>query len=100
MRLTEHEKERLLVFVAAELGRRRRENGVLLSHPETMAIISDEMLEAARAGCAVEEVLDVGRTAVSEEEVHDGVPDMIDVVQVEAMLPEGTKLITLTDPFE
>ena len=99
MNLTKHEKERLLVYVAAELGRRRRENGVKLGHPETVAIISDEMLEAARAGCSYDEVLTVGREAVSVADVMDGVPQMIDTVQVEAMFPEGTKLVTLTDPF-
>lgn len=99
MRLTEHEKERLLVYVAAELGRRRLENGIKLSHPETVAIISDEMLEAARAGSSYEDVLSVGREAVSYEDVIDGVPEMIDTVQVEGTFPEGTKLVTLTDPF-
>lgn len=99
MRLTNHEKDRLLVFVAAELGRRRRRNGVPLSHPETVAIISDEMLEAARAGKPYDEVLEVGRSAVERDDVHDGVPAMVDVVQVEATFPEGTKLVTLQDPF-
>lgn len=99
MRLTDHEQERLLVFVAAELGRRRLANGIELGHPETVAIISDEMLEAARAGRSYDEVVDAGREALSRDDVMDGVPEMIDTVQVEGTFPEGTKLVTLTDPF-
>jgi urease gamma subunit len=99
MKLTRHERERLLVYVAAELGRRRRENGVKLNYPETVAIITDEMAEAARAGHSYDEVLAVGREAVSKDDVMYGVPDMIDTVQVEATFPEGTKLVTLADPF-
>lgn len=100
MHLTDHEQDRLLVYVAAQLARRRRENGVKLNYPETKALVADEMLEAARAGHSYEEVLDVGRAAVSADETMDGIPSMIDLVQVEANFPEGTKLVTLTDPFE
>lgn len=99
MRLTEHERNRLLVYVAAELARRRRENGIDLSYPETVALISDEMLEAARGGSSYDEVRAVGRAAVGADETMDGVPAMVDAVQVEATFPEGTKLVTLTDPF-
>lgn len=100
MHLTEHEKSRLLVYVAAELARRRRDNGVKLNYPETKAVIADEMLEAARAGCSYEEVLAVGRNSLAANETMDGIPSMIDLIQVEANFPEGTKLVTLTDPFE
>lgn len=100
MRLTDYETDRLLVFLAAKLARKRRENGVKLGYPETVALISDEILEAARAGTPYKEVLDVGRTAVDKEDVLDGVPAMVDTVQVEALFPEGFTLVTLTDPFE
>jgi urease subunit gamma len=100
MHLTDHERDRLLVFLAAEFARRRRERGIELGHPETVALISDEMLEAARAGHSYEQVLAVGREAVSRDDLLEGVPSMVDTVQVEATFPEGTTLVTLTDPFE
>jgi urease subunit gamma len=100
MKLTQHERDRLLVFLAAELARRRLDNGVELGHPETVALIADEMHVAARSGGDFDDVHDAGRAAVDEEDVLDGVPDMIEMVQIEATFPEGTKLVTLTDPFE
>jgi urease gamma subunit len=100
MKLTQHERDRLLVYVAAELARRRLGDGVRLGHPETVALISDEMHRAARAGHDFDSVLEAGRNAVDEADVLDGVPEMIEMVQVEATFPEGTKLVTLTDPFE
>jgi urease gamma subunit len=100
MKLTQHERDRLLVYVAAELARRRLGDGVRLGHPETVALIADEMHRAARAGQDLDSVLNAGRKAVDEANVLDGVPEMIEMVQVEATFPEGTKLVTLTDPFE
>lgn len=99
MKLTNHERDRLLVYVAAQLARDRRDRGVALGHPEVVALISDEMMEAAREGRSYEETLAAGRNAVSEEDVLDGVPGMVGQVQIEASYPEGTKLVTLKDPF-
>lgn len=100
MHLTNHEVERLLVYVAADLARRRRDEGIALNYPETVALVSDEMFEAARAGRDYDDVLEAGRDAVDCEDVMAGVPSMIDTIQVEATFPEGTKLVTLTDPFD
>lgn len=100
MRLTDHERDRLLVYLASELARRRRRNGIELSAPEAKALIADEMAEAARGGEDYDDVLNTGREAVDGSDVIDGVEDIVEVVQIEAMFPEGTKLVTLRDPFD
>lgn len=100
MRLTDHEKDRLLVYLASDLARRRRSNGIELSTPEAKALIADEMAEAARVGKDYDSVLNAGRDAVDRSDVIDGVEDIVDVIQIEAVFPEGTKLVTLTDPFD
>jgi urease gamma subunit len=99
MRLTPHEQERLLVAVAAMVARDRRQRGVRLNHPEAVALITAFVMEGARDGRSVAELMEAGRHVVARHEVMDGVPDMIDVVQVEATFPDGTKLVTVHDPI-
>jgi urease gamma subunit len=99
MRLTPREQDLLLVFVAAELARRRRTAGLKLNHPEAVAIICDAMLEAARAGSSYAEVEEAGRSAVSVDEVLEGVPALLDEVRLEVLLGDGTRLIVLLDPL-
>jgi urease subunit gamma/beta len=98
MRLTPREQDLLLVFVAAELARRRRASGLKLNHPEALAIICDAMLEAARAGSSYTDVEEAGRSAVRIDEVLEGVPALLDEVRMEVLLRDGTRLIVLLDP--
>lgn len=99
MRLTPHEQERLLVSYAAELARRRQSRGLLLNHPEAIAIITDHLLEGARDGRTVAELMVSGREVLGRDDVMDGVPEMIPDVQVEATFPDGTKLVTVHHPI-
>jgi urease subunit gamma/beta len=99
MRLTAWEEERLLVFSAAGLARRRRERGLRLNAPEAVALICDAMLEAGRAGAGLDEVAAAGRGAVRPDEVLDGVRELVDEVRLEVLLDDGTRLIVLTDPL-
>ena len=99
MRLTPHEQERLLLSYAAELARRRRARGRRLNHPEAVAVICDHLLEGARDGVAVAELMQSGRAVLVREDVLDGVPEMIEEVQVEATFPDGTKLVTVHHPI-
>ena len=99
MRLTPWEEERLLLFAAAELARRHREAGILLNAPEAVALISDAMLEAARAGRSYAEVEAAGLAAVSVSEVIPGVRELIDLVNVEVLLEDGARLVSLVDPI-
>jgi urease subunit gamma/beta len=99
MRLTAWEEERLLIFSAAELARRHRDRGLLLSAPEAIALISDAMLEAARAGASYEDVEAAGRAAVRGEQVLPGVPSLIDQVAVEVLMDDGVRLVVLVDPL-
>ncbi|AFN63457.1 Urease, gamma subunit (UreA) [Mycobacteroides abscessus subsp. abscessus] len=99
MRLTPHEQERLLISYAAELARRRRSRGLLLNHPEAIAIITDHLLEGARDGRTVAELMVSGREVLGRDDVMDGVPEMIPDVQVEATFPDGTKLVTVHHPI-
>ncbi len=100
MHLTPREQEKLLIFVAAEVARKRRARGLKLNYPEAMAIISAEVLEAARDGKTVEEIMSFGATILSRDDVMDGVAEMIHEVQVEATFPDGTKLVTVHDPVQ
>ncbi|MFD5710574.1 urease subunit beta [Streptomyces pharetrae CZA14] len=100
MHLTPHEQERLLVHVAADVAQRRRERGLLLNYPEVMALLTAHVYEEARAGATVDAVMESGRHVLQRGEVMDGVPEMIDHVQVEATFPDGTKLVTIHDPFD
>ena len=99
MRLTPHETDRLLISYAADLARRRRGRGLRLNHPETVAIITDHVLEGARDGRTVAELMVSGREVLNRDDVMTGVPEMLDDVQVEATFPDGTKLITVHHPI-
>ncbi len=98
MHLTPREQETLLVVVAGDLARRRRERGLRLNHPEAVALITSELLEGARDGRTVAELMSWGSTILTREDVMEGVPEMIHAVQVEATFPDGTKLVTVHDP--
>lgn len=95
----EREKEKLLVVVAADLARRRQARGLRLNYPEAIAILTYEILEGARDGRSVAELMSHGTTVLSEEDVMDGVAAMIEEVQVEATFPDGTKLVTVHQPI-
>jgi urease subunit gamma len=99
MQLTPHEQERLLLSYAAELARRRQGRGLKLNHPEAVAVITDHLLEGARDGVPVAELMQTGRTVLSRADVMDGVPEMLEEVQVEATFPDGTKLVTVHHPI-
>ena len=99
MRLTPREQEKLLVFVAAELARKRRARGLKLNYPEAVSIITAEVLEGARDGKSVAELMRYGATLLTREDVMEGVPEMIREVQVEGTFPDGTKLVTVHDPI-
>lgn len=99
MRLSPHEQERLLISYAAELARRRQGRGLRLNHPEAVAIITDHVLEGARDGRSVAELMASGREVLGRADVLDGVPEMLHDVQVEATFPDGTKLVTVHHPI-
>jgi urease subunit gamma len=99
MRLSPHEQERLLLSYAAELARRRQGRGLKLNHPESIAVITDHLLEGARDGRSVAELMVSGREVLSRDDVMDGIPEMLVEVQVEATFPDGTKLITVHNPI-
>jgi urease subunit gamma len=99
MRLTPREREKLLVFMAAEVARRRRARGLKLNYPEAVAIISAELLEGARDGRSVSDLMSYGKQILSRDDVMDGVAEMIADVQVEATFPDGTKLVTVHEPI-
>jgi urease subunit gamma len=98
--LTPREQEKLLIFVAADLARRRQLRGLKLNYPEAVAILAAEILEAARAGKSVAEIMAFGTTILKREQLMDGVAEMIHEVQVEATFPDGTKLVTIHDPIK
>ena len=100
MHLTPREKEKLLIFVAAELARKRQARGLKLNYPEAIAIISAEVMEAARDGRGVADVMVWGTTILKRSDVMDGIAEMIHDVQVEATFPDGTKLVTIHDPIQ
>lgn len=99
MFLTEREKEKLLLTVAADLARRRLARGVKLNYPEAVALISSEIMEGARDGQSVADLMESGRHILRAEQVMDGVPEMIGEVQIEATFPDGTKLVTVHQPI-
>ncbi|MFP4125826.1 MAG: urease subunit gamma [Alphaproteobacteria bacterium] len=99
MQLTPREKDKLLVAMAAEVARRRLARGVKLNHPEAVALISDFVVEGARDGRSVAELMEDGAHVVSRDQVMAGVAEMIPDVQVEATFPDGTKLVTVHDPI-
>ena len=99
MHLTPREQEKLLIFTAAELARRRRARGLKLNHPEAVALIAAELLEGARDGRTVAELMESGARVIGRDDVMEGVPEMIHDVQVEATFPDGTKLVTVHRPI-
>lgn len=100
MYLTPREIDKLLIVVAADVARRRKERGLKLNHPEAVALITHEVMEGARDGKTVAELMQYGASILSSEDVMDGVPDMIHDVQVEATFPDGTKLVTVHYPVK
>ena len=99
MHLTPREQEKLLIFTAAELARRRRARGLKLNHPEALAIITAEILESIRDDRTVSELISAGLGILGRDDVMEGVPEMIEEVQVEGTFPDGTKLVTVHRPI-
>lgn len=99
MNLSPREKDKLLIALAADVARRRRERGVKLNYPEAIALISDYVMEGARDGRSVADLMEAGAGIVQREAVMDGVAEMIHDVQVEATFPDGTKLVTVHNPI-
>lgn len=99
MHLTPREQEKTPHRLAADIARRRRERGLKLNHPEAIALLTDELLEGARDGKSVADLMNWGATVLSREDVMDVVPEMIPDVQVEATFPDGTKLVTVHNPI-
>ena len=99
MKLTPREKEKLMVSIAANVARKRLERGVKLNYPEAIALITDFVIEGARDGKMVSELMETGAHVVKKEDCMDGIPDMIPEVQVEATFPDGTKLVTVHKPI-
>jgi urease subunit gamma len=100
MHLTAREQERLMIYVAADVARKRRARGLKLNYPEAIAILTAEILEWARDGKTVAEIMTLGETVLETGDVMEGVPEMIHEVQVEATFPDGTKLVTVHDPIQ
>ncbi len=100
MRLSQHEQERLMISYAADVAERRRGRGLKLNYPEAVAIITSFVLEGARDGRTVAELMSSGRSVLAREDVMDGIPEMIESVQVEATFPDGTKLVTVHGPIQ
>jgi len=99
MHLSPQEKDKLLIFTAALVAERRRQRGLKLNYPEAVALISAAILEGARDGRSVSDLMSYGATLLARADVMDGVPEMIHEVQVEATFPDGTKLVTVHDPI-
>ena len=99
MNLTPRERDKLLVATAAMVARRRLERGVKLNYPEVVALVTDFVLEGARDGCTVAELMEAGASVIAREQVMDGVAEMVAEVQVEATFPDGTKLVTVHEPI-
>ena len=99
MHLTPREQEKLLIFTAAEVARRRRGRGLKLNHPEALALITAEILEGIRDGRTVSQLMEAGRSVLGRGDVMEGVPEMIDDVQIEGTFPDGTKLVTIHSPI-
>lgn len=98
MQLAPQERDKLLVYVAAQLARQRLERGLRLNYPEAIALITDHIVEGARDGRSVSELMSSGRHVLARDQVMDGIPEMIEDVQVEATFPDGTKLVTVHSP--
>jgi urease subunit gamma len=99
MHLTPRESEKLLLFLAGELAQKRKDRGLKLNYPESIAFISSQLQEAARDGKSVAELMSFGATILSREDVMTGIPEMIHEIQIEATFPDGTKLVTVHHPI-
>jgi urease gamma subunit len=99
MHLTPREIDKLLIFTAADVARRRRQRGLKLNYPEAVALITGEILEGVRDGRSVAELMQYGATILTRDDVMEGVPEMMHEIQVEGTFPDGTKLITVHDPI-
>jgi urease subunit gamma len=99
MQLSPQEKDKLLIFTAGLLAERRKDKGLKLNYPETVAYISAAILEGAREGRTVADLMSYGTTLLTRDEVMEGIPEMVDEVQVEATFPDGTKLVTVHNPI-
>jgi len=97
--LTPREQEKLLIFTAAQLARQRRARGLKLNHPEALALITAELLEGIRDGRTVAELMEAGMHILGRDEVMEGVPEMLDEIQIEGTFPDGTKLVTVHHPI-
>lgn len=100
MELTPREKDKLLLYTAGLVAERRLARGLRLNYPETIALISLEILEGARDGRSVAELMQLGRTVLTRDQVMEGVAEMVDEVQIEATFPDGTKLVTVHEPIQ
>ncbi|HEY3329159.1 MAG TPA: urease subunit gamma [Capsulimonadaceae bacterium] len=100
MHLTPREQEKLLIYVAAEVARKRQARGLKLNYPEAVAIITADILEHARDGRTVSEIMTIGTRILTRNDLMDGIAEMIHEVQVEATFPDGTKLVTVHDPIQ
>ncbi|MFP5076908.1 urease subunit gamma [Rhizobium sp. YIM 134829] len=99
MNLTPREKDKLLISMAAMVARRRLERGVKLNHPEAIALITDYVVEGARDGRSVPDLMEAGAHVISRDQVMEGIPEMIHDIQIEATFPDGTKLVTVHEPI-
>lgn len=99
MHLTPKETEKLLIFLAGELAQKRKDRGLRLNYPESIALISSQLQEAARDGRSVADLMQYGATILSREDVMEGIPEMIAEIQIEATFPDGTKLVTVHQPI-
>jgi urease subunit gamma len=99
MLLSPHEQERLLIHVAAGLARERQARGLRLNYPEAIAVLTSFLMEGARDGRSVSELMDAGRRVLTPDDVMEGVPELVDEVQIEATFPDGTKLVTVHRPI-
>ena len=99
MRLTEREIDKLLIFTAADVARRRRARGLKLNHPEAVALITAEVLEGIRDGKSVADLMTLGAQVLTRADVMEGIPEMIPEIQIEGTFPDGTKLVTVHDPI-
>ncbi|AFY36708.1 Urease subunit gamma [[Leptolyngbya] sp. PCC 7376] len=100
MKLSPQERDKLTIFTVALLAERRKDKGVKLNYPEAVAFISAAILEGAREGKTVSELMSYGKTLLKQDEVMEGIPEMVDEVQVEATFPDGTKLVTVHNPIQ
>lgn len=100
MQLTEREREKMMIGLAAMIAQRRKDKGLKLNHPESVALITDYILEGAREGKTVASLMDEGRKVLTSDDVMEGVPQMITMIQVEATFPDGTKLVTVHNPIQ